>query len=68
MGLGKFKTVISLDGYRLSFMPFVPASRLKEELNDEQRKKYPWIDWSLKLSMLRSLKERVIELFRDDIL
>lgn len=35
MGLGKFKTVISLDGYRLSFMPFVPASRLKEELNEE---------------------------------
>ena len=44
MGLGKFKTVISLDGYRLSFMPFVPASRLKEELNDEQRKKHPRID------------------------
>ena len=44
MGLGKFKTVISLEGYRVSFMPYVPASRLKEELNEEQRKKFPHID------------------------
>merc|ERR1712050_335455 len=49
-------TVLQLDGYHVSFIPFVRRRRLREELNDQFRSCHPNIHPSITLSKLRNLQ------------
>ncbi|GAB67489.1 cyclin dependent kinase binding protein, partial [Plasmodium cynomolgi strain B] len=57
---GKHHTVMCLQGYNVSVIPFVKAKKLKEEVNELFNEINPWIHKSLTLSKLRNLK---IDLF-----
>ncbi|KJP88919.1 hypothetical protein AK88_01413 [Plasmodium fragile] len=57
---GKHHTVMCLQGYNVSVIPFVKAKKLKEEVNGLFSEINPWIHKSLTLSKLRNLK---IDLF-----
>ncbi|GAW81965.1 cyclin dependent kinase binding protein [Plasmodium gonderi] len=57
---GKHHTVMCLQGYNVSIIPFVKPRKLKEEVNELFNEINPWIHKSLTLSKLRNLK---IDLF-----
>jgi len=59
---GKNHTVLRLDGYQVSIIPFVRARRLKDELNDQFRCSHPQIHPSLTLSKLRNLQKDLREI------
>ncbi|CAE8680749.1 unnamed protein product [Polarella glacialis] len=52
---GKNHTVLRLEAYQVSVIPFVRPRRLKEELNDQFRCSHPKIHPSMTLSKLRNL-------------
>eukprot|EP00929_Paragymnodinium_shiwhaense_P079865 TRINITY_DN41632_c0_g1_i1.p1 TRINITY_DN41632_c0_g1~~TRINITY_DN41632_c0_g1_i1.p1 ORF type:complete len:534 (-),score=88.78 TRINITY_DN41632_c0_g1_i1:72-1631(-) len=54
---GKHHTVLQLDSYQVSIIPFVRPRRLKEELNDQFRCSHPNIHPSITLSKLRNLQK-----------
>ncbi|SPJ09228.1 cyclin dependent kinase binding protein, putative [Plasmodium sp. DRC-Itaito] len=57
---GKHHTVMYLQSYNVSIIPFVKAKKLKERVNQLFSEINPWIHKSLTLSKLRNLK---IDLF-----
>ncbi|VUC53778.1 cyclin dependent kinase binding protein, putative [Plasmodium berghei ANKA] len=57
---GKHHTVLCLQSYNVSIIPFVQPKKLKEEVNELFSEINPWIHKSLTLSKLRNLK---IDLF-----
>ncbi|SCM19006.1 cyclin dependent kinase binding protein, putative [Plasmodium chabaudi adami] len=57
---GKHHTVLCLQSYNVSIIPFVKPKKLKEEVNELFSEINPWIHKSLTLSKLRNLK---IDLF-----
>lgn len=59
---GKHHTVLRLEGYQVSIIPFVRPRRLKEELNDQFRVSHPQIHPSLTLSKLRNLQKDLREI------
>jgi len=59
---GKHHTVLSLEAYQVSVIPFVRPRRLKEELNAQFRALHPTIHPSLTLSKLRNLQKDLREM------
>ncbi|CAJ1342276.1 unnamed protein product [Effrenium voratum] len=59
---GKNHTVLRLEGYQVSIIPFVRARRLKDELNDQFRCSHPQVHPSLTLSKLRNLQKDLREI------
>lgn len=59
---GKNHTVLRLEGYHVSILPFVRARRLRDELNDQFRCSHPHIHPSLTLSKLRNLQKDLREI------
>eukprot|EP00397_Hematodinium_sp_SG-2012_P023075 GEMP01023953.1.p1 GENE.GEMP01023953.1~~GEMP01023953.1.p1 ORF type:complete len:616 (+),score=115.02 GEMP01023953.1:58-1848(+) len=55
-------TMLSLESYTVSIIPFMRPKRLKEELNDYFAKKHPWLHKSLTLSKLRNLKRDLLNI------
>jgi hypothetical protein len=50
-------TYLKLPSYHCSVIPLVRPKRLKEELNDQFREAYPWLNTTVTLSKLRNLKK-----------
>merc|ERR1711972_1246323 len=59
---GKHHTVLRLEAYQVSVIPFVRPRHLKEELNDQFRLSHPQIHPSLTLSKLRNLQKDLREI------
>eukprot|EP00421_Protoceratium_reticulatum_P009164 CAMPEP_0168357632 /NCGR_PEP_ID=MMETSP0228-20121227/692_1 /TAXON_ID=133427 /ORGANISM="Protoceratium reticulatum, Strain CCCM 535 (=CCMP 1889)" /LENGTH=422 /DNA_ID=CAMNT_0008370167 /DNA_START=83 /DNA_END=1347 /DNA_ORIENTATION=- len=59
---GKHHTVLRLEAYHVSVIPFVRPRRLKEELNDQFRIWHPGIHPSITLSKLRNLQKDLREI------
>jgi len=59
-------TILSLESYHVSIIPFTRTKRLKEELNDIFAKKHPWLHKSLTLSKLRNLKRDLLRISDKD--
>ncbi|KAI4837437.1 cyclin dependent kinase binding protein [Plasmodium brasilianum] len=59
---GKHHTVMFLQSYNVSIIPFVKPKKLKEEVNELFNEINPWIDKSLTLSKLRNLKIDIFNL------
>jgi hypothetical protein len=59
---GVHHTVLRLESYQVSIIPWVRPRRLKEELNDQFRDSHPEIHPALTLSKLRNLKNELLEL------
>mmetsp|Transcript_263 Transcript_263/g.338 ORF Transcript_263/g.338 Transcript_263/m.338 type:complete len:466 (-) Transcript_263:265-1662(-) len=53
---GKGKTVTPLQGYLATFIPYTAPSLLKNEINDQFRRRNPWAPEGLTLSKIRRLK------------
>jgi len=54
---GKNHTVLRLEAYQVSVIPFVRPRRRKEELNDQFRTSHPQLHPSMTLSKLRNLQK-----------
>eukprot|EP00927_Polykrikos_kofoidii_P042482 TRINITY_DN36452_c0_g1_i1.p1 TRINITY_DN36452_c0_g1~~TRINITY_DN36452_c0_g1_i1.p1 ORF type:complete len:495 (+),score=81.72 TRINITY_DN36452_c0_g1_i1:176-1660(+) len=63
---GKHHTVLRLESYQVSVIPFVRPYRLKEELNDQFRRSHAEIHPSITLSKLRNLQKDLRQI-HDDI-
>ena len=50
-------TYLKLPSYHVSVIPLVRPKRLKDELNDQFREAYPWLNTTVTLSKLRNLKK-----------
>jgi len=59
---GKHHTVLRLEAYQVSVIPFVRPRRLKEELNDQFRTSHPGMHPSITLSKLRNLQKDLREI------
>jgi len=59
---GKHHTVLQLESYQVSVIPFVRPRRLKEELNNQFRCRHPEIHPSITLSKLRNLQKDLREI------
>lgn len=59
---GKHHTVMHLESYHVSVIPFVRPKRLKEELNGQFRASHPQIHPSITLSKLRNLQKDLREI------
>jgi len=59
---GKGHTVLQLESYQVSVIPFLHLRRLKEELNDQFRCSHPSIHPSMTLSKLRNLQKDLREI------
>lgn len=57
---GKHHTVMRLEAYQVSVIPFLRPQRLKEELNDQFRLNHPSIHPSVTLSKLRNLQKDLL--------
>lgn len=62
---GKNHTVLQLESYQVSVLPFLRPRRLKEELNDQFRVSHPDIHPSITLSKLRNLQKDLREIAVD---
>jgi len=59
---GKHHTVLRLDAYQVSVIPFLRPRRLKEELNDQFRASHPQIHPSMTLSKFRNLQKDLLHI------
>ncbi|PRP79796.1 cyclin domain-containing protein [Planoprotostelium fungivorum] len=62
---GKHKTVLNLPFYRGSIIPFVRPDDLKSDLNDQFRRKHPWINAGVKLYKIRKVKKKLYDVIVD---
>merc|ERR1719329_1553599 len=61
---GKHHTVMRLEAYQVSVIPFLRPQRLKEELNDQFRLNHPNIHPSVTLSKLRNLQKDLLGILK----
>jgi len=59
---GKNHTVLRLEAYQVSVIPFVRPRRRKEELNDQFRTSHPQLHPSMTLSKLRNLQKDLCDI------
>ncbi|KAI9145328.1 hypothetical protein BKA69DRAFT_1035450 [Paraphysoderma sedebokerense] len=63
---GKHRTVISLPCFMGSIIQYTKPTDLKKELNEQFRETHPNIDSSLKLSHIRSLKRKLLNIIQQE--
>ncbi|KAI9033518.1 hypothetical protein DFJ74DRAFT_652715 [Hyaloraphidium curvatum] len=63
---GKHRTVMALPSYLSSIIQFAPRRELKDEINEQFRSLHPDLDPTLTLSMIRSIKKKVVDVAMEE--
>jgi hypothetical protein len=59
---GKHRTVLNLACWRETIIPFVKPKELKEELNEQFKLRHPWLNPTITLHKIRSLKKKLLDI------